>query len=834
MYTLPPVAVLLLQWTLLLGLGWMAHALLRQRHPRWRLILWRSILCFGFALPLVSVMRLPRFNIPAPRLPHPSLALPAGTPSNRLSPAAEIPARLAAPDALSPRSNAPNAATSRASAEVLRRAPKATRLSSPPWLKLVGVLWLAGCGWDAIRLLQLHLRLRWIVRDTTPASASVQSLAWQIQSELEIPRPVRVRISDTISSPFLCGVFQPLILIPRRMAAQLSRAELAALLTHELAHERRHDVGWCIAWRLMRALSWFHPLVWQIPSAHVLACEEEADRVAARRAYEGNDYARLLAQLTLRVLRLPAEETPLALNATSHIARRLIRLEAAGAAPWRSTHSLAGFAVATVLLLLTAGWQFAQSPAPIATATILVTVQDENGRPIEGATLTPYGLRARGEPLRRTGYGWMPERHGPVLKVVTAHDGQARITYPVAIVPAEKIFTGEISFAVDHAQFAQARVTDYPVEGTAKPIVLKRGIPLRVAGHFGASRQPVADIAPHLVGTPLDARPEDWQHEPDGSLTWKRMTSGKHYLYLAGRLPTGEIVYSDGVAFFGAQREAHELSLELKPGIRVEGRLDARVARPIKNGWVQLSVHDDEADTRDVRHQFPGPHGNTGIWFSYRPVDADGRFVFDSVPAGELKVIAHGDGFISTNGSTEEPAPLPGVRIETQPTRRITRSVPQSFAVVRPVTTIEITTEPTATLRISAKAGNNPVANAKVHVWPNVIQMPNGSRVFGHAPSSSETPFREMPPLPEPIYTAVTNREGIALLQNLPAFTQHLSLEHAEWEVPLQKAKQGPAIPPRFPRALNRYIELALSPGQLTPIEVAVQPKGREFVGESP
>src|SRR5258708_4212505 len=61
-----PLAVLLLQWTLLLTLGWAIHGLLRNKHPGWRLILWRSLLCFGVALPFAGVLRVPRINVPLP------------------------------------------------------------------------------------------------------------------------------------------------------------------------------------------------------------------------------------------------------------------------------------------------------------------------------------------------------------------------------------------------------------------------------------------------------------------------------------------------------------------------------------------------------------------------------------------------------------------------------------------------------------------------------------------------------------------------------------------------------------------------------------------------
>jgi hypothetical protein len=306
------------------------------------------------------------------------------------------------------------------------------------------------------------------------------------------------------------------------------------------------------------------------------------------------------------------------------------------------------------------------------------------------------------------------------------------------------------------------------------------------------------------------------------------MSPGKHYLHVAGRLPSGEMVYSDGVAFFAEQRDGQDFALELKPGIRVEGRLDGKVARPIKNGWVQLSVHDDEADMREERLKRMLSHtsGNTGFWWCYRPIAPDGTFVFESVPRGELKVIAYGAGFISINGEPESAPPSPS-GIPPQPPRRASRSVPQSFAGTAPVTAIEVATEATVTLTAVVKAEGKPLRDAKVYVSPNMIQMPNGSRLFAATGASSEAPFRKDVPPPAPGFIVPTDANGIAVIPNVPAFTNTLSIDHPQFELPLRSRND-----PRYRDPPRRQVEMTLSPGTSERIELALQPKGREFSGK--
>ena len=58
-----PVGEILIKWTVLVALGWCAHALLRSRDARWRLILWRGILCGGLLLLLTPLFSVPTYEI---------------------------------------------------------------------------------------------------------------------------------------------------------------------------------------------------------------------------------------------------------------------------------------------------------------------------------------------------------------------------------------------------------------------------------------------------------------------------------------------------------------------------------------------------------------------------------------------------------------------------------------------------------------------------------------------------------------------------------------------------------------------------------------------------
>lgn len=292
-----PGFVLLLRWTSLLALGWAAHALLSRRQPGWRLILWRSLLCFGLILPLSGFLNLPGIKIPI-----------EGDTRDVIQSVEPI---TATPSAGTTRAAAPSPAVTQPTQAGIQTSPSpshpATGAPSPHWRRLswdraVLLAWLLGCVAGAFRLFRATTQLARLRRESLPPPPSLSGRCEAIRSKLGMRSPLVVRVSDAVSSPFVCGVINPMILLPRGWVGGLSHEEMAGLLGHEIAHLRRNDLAWCIAWRWMTVVWWFHPLVWGVSEAHTLACEEEADRIAADESGDQESYARLLARLALRVL----------------------------------------------------------------------------------------------------------------------------------------------------------------------------------------------------------------------------------------------------------------------------------------------------------------------------------------------------------------------------------------------------------------------------------------------------------------------------------------------------------------------------------------------------
>jgi len=806
-----PGIATLFKWTCLLALGWAAHWVMRHRHARWRLILWRSILCFSLALPLLQFFQVPGLKIPIASNVASTTefagSLSPATAGNPVQPTASVATPAQAQVGVSPTSRSVNSL----------QPPTSPKPAS--WESILVVTWALGCGCGVVRLVVLQLHLSRLRKETCRPGPDLQHLAKQIRARLNVRREVDVQISDAVTSPFVCGLLKPTIILPRTLAQHLSPGEASALLSHEIAHLRQHDLAWCVAWRWMKAVCWFHPFVWQIPAAHNLACEQEADRVASGQLADQDSYAQMLARLALRVLALPAVETKLTLNGNSQIAWRLNHLGKKGMDTWNWKYSVAGFGLVGLLFLMTAGCEFSKSsPTPSQSSTkvefkeVLVVVQDEDGKPIEGATISPSGFRVKGL-HGADAYGWNKKLFGPPVQAITDSEGKAYVKYPVEGIPEEKEFTGELIFGVSHPEFASVFIQSYSVDSPEQPIQLTRGIHLEVSGYYGSDHQPVTELVPNLSeGVP----PEDWQKEENGVLVFHKLSPGGHLLQLMGRLPSGEIVYSDTMAFTAEKGKPCHLAMEMKPGIRLEGRIDDQVPRPVKNGRVMIDIRPKEYPVLNVVEDYydaDKKYGGRHFWHSYRPISEDGTFVFESIPPGEADVVVLGDGFASkTIGQLQN-------RVNGALVKGPVMAIPQAFPLVAPVTKIEVTTEPTATLEFTATTqSGRPIEGVGVGMYPSVFRMWG---MFGWMKNSSEEPYREIPHLSDPIFSGQTDKNGKLVIKNLPAETHGMDVEHPQFQVPLQEPNGW----------RDRHIRAKFSPGTTNKMELTLEPKGKDFIG---
>jgi len=149
------------------------------------------------------------------------------------------------------------------------------------WLTTVLIaIWLVG---SLAVFVFWFLRWRRVVSAIQGIAATVSGRELEILHRLErsagLKRPLRLVLSPSAFEPGIIGAFRPVLLLPGGVPDQLTDAELAAVITHELCHVRRRDNLTAALHMLVEALFWFHPFVWWIGARLVdereRACDEE-------------------------------------------------------------------------------------------------------------------------------------------------------------------------------------------------------------------------------------------------------------------------------------------------------------------------------------------------------------------------------------------------------------------------------------------------------------------------------------------------------------------------------------------------------------------------------
>jgi hypothetical protein len=107
-----------------------------------------------------------------------------------------------------------------------------------------------------------------------------------------------VLLSNEIDTPQVCGLFEPVVLVPARAMAALTVEERTMTPCHELMHIRRRDLvlGWVPA--CAERLFFFHPLVRLAAREYVDARESACDAAAVRAlGVSAGDYGHMLVRL---------------------------------------------------------------------------------------------------------------------------------------------------------------------------------------------------------------------------------------------------------------------------------------------------------------------------------------------------------------------------------------------------------------------------------------------------------------------------------------------------------------------------------------------------------
>ncbi len=179
--------------------------------------------------------------------------------------------------------------------------------------QLTAAILLAGTFVRFAFLILGFYRLRRYRRESELAPSAGLALQKRIGVTAEI------RVLDTIPGPVTFGLFRPVVIVPGRWIDNES------ILCHELIHVRRKD--WLVhaAEECIRAIFWFHPLVWWAIAKIQLAREEVVDREVVTITAAPARYLETLLEIAAAKSGLELAPAPLFLR-NRHLRQRVASL----------------------------------------------------------------------------------------------------------------------------------------------------------------------------------------------------------------------------------------------------------------------------------------------------------------------------------------------------------------------------------------------------------------------------------------------------------------------------------------------------------------------------
>ena len=242
------------------------------------------------------------------------------------------------------------------------RAPGAWSARLRPALPWIVAAWLVGVVLLSLRLVGGWLRLRRLgTRGASPAPDWLVAISRDLAARMRVPRPVRLALSARIGVPSVAGWLKPVVLFPVGALTGLTPAQIEAILAHEFAHIRRHDVLVNAVQTVVETLLFYHPAVWWLSRRIREQRERCCDDLAVALCGDARVYAGAL--LGLETLRGPRPAFAVAADGGSLLGRvrRLFQPDDSEAEMF--PRWTAGFAAMTVALFLVVGSDLAGSDA---------------------------------------------------------------------------------------------------------------------------------------------------------------------------------------------------------------------------------------------------------------------------------------------------------------------------------------------------------------------------------------------------------------------------------------------------------------------------------------
>jgi beta-lactamase regulating signal transducer with metallopeptidase domain len=183
----------------------------------------------------------------------------------------------------------------------------AESVASLSWQGAAFLAWLVIAAAMALLLLQRALFVRGLVAQAKAANRRMSDILKLCRADMRVSTKVDLKVSANATSPAVCGLFRPVILVPENLALSLDADRLRTVLVHELAHIKRGDLWVNLAQTFLQIVYFYNPLLW-LANAMIRRVREQAvdEAVLVAMGRNAQQYPQTLVDVAKLAFKRPA------------------------------------------------------------------------------------------------------------------------------------------------------------------------------------------------------------------------------------------------------------------------------------------------------------------------------------------------------------------------------------------------------------------------------------------------------------------------------------------------------------------------------------------------
>jgi beta-lactamase regulating signal transducer with metallopeptidase domain len=245
---------------------------------------------------------------------------------------------------------------------------------------ILTIVWITGfaflLGHWSFRQYKFAKSLR---REKTEAGSELFSMLESLKDKLGVCSRTKLQIVWRGSDPGIFGVWRPFLVLPEEMPGNLKRAEMEAVLAHELIHVARRDNLWSNLQMVVCCIFWFYPIIWILDRILIAAREHSCDEHVIGAL--GNPRAYASALIKMANISLGLNISGFSHIAGHNIKRRMVNMKNANKKAGLPARVLLYSVVVLTILLFLVGTPLRNGMARNTLSNL--TIEDSDASPLK-------------------------------------------------------------------------------------------------------------------------------------------------------------------------------------------------------------------------------------------------------------------------------------------------------------------------------------------------------------------------------------------------------------------------------------------------------------------